>query len=92
MDEIHKFGAPGLRKIGVLQSPDSVDLALIQGNSSVHLIRFSHNSVEYQIELLEIIETQLRIIQFEAFLMDSQWCILLGGSDSSHIYCHFGKI
>lgn len=85
MDMKHAFPAPELRKVGVLQSSDTVHLVLIHGDSSIHLRLFTDAE---ETELLEIINTDLdRVYQFDTFLTESQWCILLAGSNSSYIYC-----
>jgi len=81
----HAFPAPELRKISALQSSDSVHLVLIYGDSSIQLRRFTDLE---ETELLEIIDIDLdRLFQLDAFLMNSQWCLLLAGSSNSLIYC-----
>lgn len=85
MDMKHSFPAPELRKISALQSSDSVHLVLIHGDSSIHLRRFTDLE---ETELLEIIDIDLdHLYQLDAFLMNSQWCLLLAGSSNSFIYC-----
>jgi hypothetical protein len=88
MDMKHSFPAPQLRKISALQSSDSVHLVLIHGNSSIHLRRFTDLE---ETELLEIIDTDLdHLYQLDAFVMNSQWCLLLAGSPgstNSFVYC-----
>ncbi len=89
MDMKHAFPAPELRKISVLQSSDSVHLVLIHGESSLHLRRFTDLE---ETELLEIVDIDLeRLYQLDVFLMNSQWCLLLAGSNNSFIYCLHGK-
>ena len=89
MDMKHAFPAPELRKISVLQSSDSVHLVLIHGESSIHLRRFTDLE---ETELLEIVDIDLeRLYQLDVFLMNSQWCLLLAGSNNSFIYCLHGK-
>ncbi len=91
MDMKHSFLAPGLRKMGVLQSDstDTVHLVLIHGDSNVQLRRFTDTE---ETELIEIIDIDVdRINQFDAFLMKSQWCLFLGGPNKSYIYCLHGE-
>jgi hypothetical protein len=85
MDKKHAFPAPELRKIKALQSSDSLHLVLIHGNSSIHLRRFTDFE---ETELLDIIDLDLdRLHQLDVFQMNSQWCLLLAGSNKSFIYC-----
>ncbi|XP_057372863.1 uncharacterized protein LOC130693696 [Daphnia carinata] len=85
MDMKHAFPAPELRKIGVLQSSDTVHLALLHADSAVHLRQFTDAE---DTELLEIINIDLdRVYQFDTFLTEAQWCLLLAGSNNSYIYC-----
>lgn len=85
MDMKHAFPAPELRKMGVLQSSDTVHLVLLHGDSSIHLRRFTDAE---DTELLEMINVDLdRVYQFDTFLTEAQWCLLLAGSNNSYIYC-----
>ena len=85
MDKKHSFAAPGLRMMDVLQSTDTVHLVLINGDSNIHLRRFTDSE---ETELVEVIDVHLdHINQFDTFLMESQWCLFLGGPNKSCIYC-----
>lgn len=89
MDMKYMFPAPHLLKIRVLPSPDAVHLALLHNDSSVHLHKFTENE---ETELLDITEVNIApIVQFDAFMVESNWCVLLAGATTTHVYCLNGN-
>ena len=89
MDILHTIAAPRLEKITALYVDD---------NTPTYLLLVSHHSSRLQLwrirytvqeaELLQVLQVNLSpVLQVEAFRLNKNWCLLVGGIANTHLYC-----
>lgn len=85
MDKVQNVPISNLRQIVVLKS-DTTQFILIHGNARIQ--RWGFNSEKNKAEPLDvIIDVGLPYINYvDAFIVNSRWCLLLGGTHSTVFY------